>query len=305
MLVVDMLDVGQGDSLLIRTADKTVLIDAGIKKAQVASQLRRLGVDHLDLVVATHPHADHIGGMTEVLNAFDIDLYLDSGLPHTTQTYLTLMQAIEAKGITYRTANVGLQLKLGDEATLTVLHPGENHLIGTRSDLNSNSVVLRLDHEDVSFLFTGDAEDPTEQTLIRSNIQHIDVLKVAHHGSGHSTSDAFIRATTPTYALVSCAADNRYGHPAPATMKRLRQAGTQIYRTDLSGHIRVLSDGDTAELLEGTLGQIAGMVDPFNALAPVAPTPTSAPVALAEPLTKKQPRQQKNAARKATREARR
>ena len=288
------------------------MIDAGIKKAQVAAQLRRLGVDHIDLVVATHPHADHIGGMADVVNAFDIDLYLDSGLPHTTQTYLTLMSAVEAKGIAYRTASVGLQLKLGDEATLTVLHPGDAPLRGTRSDLNSNSVVLRLDHEDVSFLFTGDAEDPTEHTLLSANLQHIDVLKVAHHGSGHSTSAGFIRATTPTYALVSCGADNRYGHPVPATMQRLRQAGTQIYRTDLSGHVRVLSDGDTAELLEGTLEQIAGMADPFGravAVPPVAPQPSTptpaAPVVQPEPLTKKQLRQQKKAARKAAREARR
>ncbi len=306
-----MLDVGQGDSVLIRTAEKTVLIDAGIKKANVVDQLRSLGVDHLDLLVSTHPHADHIGGMAAVVNAFDVSLYLDNGLPHTTQTYLALMTALKDRDVPYRSATTGLQLRLGDEALLTVLNPNDPPLRGTRSDLNSNSVVLRLDHEDISFLFTGDAEDPTERALLSADLQRVDVLKVAHHGSGHSTSSAFLKAAAPTYALVSCGADNRYGHPDPETMGRLRDAGVQIYRTDRSSHIRALSDGASVELLEGNLHQIANMRDPFEArvvvktppvVAPAPKTVTKPPVA--EPLTRKQQRLKKKADKKAERERR-
>ena len=268
-LVVDVLDVGQGDAVLIRTSEKTVLIDAGTAKSAVPRQLRQLGVNRLDLVVATHPHADHIGGMANVVDAFEIGLYLDSGQTHTTMTYANTMEAVERRAVPYRTAQQGMTLRLGDEATFTVLHPGPTLIRNTRSDLNSNSVVLELVHGDTRWLFTGDAEDPTERALMGRDVGDIDVLKVAHHGSGHSSSRSFLARVQPDVALISCGVKNRYGHPDPETVDRLEQAGATIYRTDRSEHIRLWSDGQQIETFEGPLSEIVALT-----VQPFAPTDT-------------------------------
>lgn len=263
-LVVDVLDVGQGDAILVRTEAKAVLIDAALKKADVVGQLRRLGVDHLDLVVTTHPHADHMGGMSDVLAAFPPKLYLDNGLPHTTETYTELMKLVEDRNVPYQTALTGNALRLGTEATIEVLFPGDRALRNTRSDLNSNSVVLLLDHGDVEFLFTGDAEEPTEQALVALGLPDVDVLKVAHHGSEHSSTDPFLRAVKPEIALISCGVDNRYGHPTVEAIDRLKRVGATVYRTDRSGQLRLISDGHTVEVLEGSLTEFAGMRLPWQ-----------------------------------------
>ncbi len=262
-LVVDMLDVGQGDGILIRTEEKAVLIDAGLKKARTVDQLKALGVDHLDLVVATHPHADHMGGMQQVLEAFPPKLYVDNGMPHTTQTYGELMAYIEKAGIAYRTAEKGMTLKMGTEAVFQVLFPEGKPLRGTRSDLNSNSVVLRLDHQEVSFLFTGDAEEPTEAALLADNLQPVDVLKVAHHGSAHATTNRFLRAVKPRFALISTGTENRYGHPTDECLDRLKRANVLVFRTDQSGQVRVISVGKDVEMLEGSAAELAQMRLPW------------------------------------------
>ncbi|NOY27247.1 MAG: MBL fold metallo-hydrolase, partial [Oligoflexia bacterium] len=241
---VEMLDVGQGDSILITTpAGKRVLIDGGIKQADVVDKLRQRGVTQLDLVVATHPHADHIGGLADVLAALPVKFYTDNGLPHTTQVYAKLMQMVDDRGITYRPAQVGQSFHLDDGIVIDVLFPTGTPLTGTRSDLNANSVVLRMTHGDRCFLFTGDSEDPTETELERNGLEPCDVLKVAHHGSRYSTSDAWLRLVKPTIALISAGVHNRYGHPAPETLQRLAHAGVQVYRTDTMGDIVITSDG--------------------------------------------------------------
>jgi beta-lactamase superfamily II metal-dependent hydrolase len=256
-VLVDFLDVGQGDSILIRGGGKAVLIDAGIKGARVAEQLRALGVARLDLVVTTHPHADHMGGMEDVVRAFDVGLYLDNGLPHTTETYAALMTAIEERQIPYRKGEFGMTLNLGSEAVFHVLFPEGVPLTDTRSDLNSNSVVMLLTHGDVDFLFTGDSEEPTEHIIARRDLPSIEVLKVAHHGSAHSSTSGFLGRVRPTYAVISCGVGNRYGHPDPEALDRLRAVGAQIYRTDESGHLRAVSNGRVVEILEGAVPEVA------------------------------------------------
>ncbi len=256
-LTVDFLDVGQGDAMLIRAGGKAVLIDAGIKRANVAAQLAALDVTSLDLAIVSHPHADHMGGMEQVLRSIPVGMYIDNGMPHTTQTYAKLMIAVEELGIPYRTGRTGMELKLGDEAVINVILPGDTLLRNTRSDLNSNSVVVILTHGEMDFLFTGDAEEPTEGLITRQNLPSIDVLKVAHHGSDHSSSTSFLRTVNPPIAVISCGEDNRYGHPAPEALERLGSAGAMVYRTDQSGHIRAISDGTTVEILE--LGNFTGI----------------------------------------------
>lgn len=243
--------------MLIRAGGKAVLIDAGIKRARVAAQLAALDVTSLDLVIVSHPHADHMGGMEEVLRSMPVGLYIDNGMPHTTQTYAKLMVAVEELGIPYRSGRTGMELKLGDEAVMNVILPGDTLLRDTRSDLNSNSVVVVLTHGEMDFLFTGDAEEPTEGLISRQSLPSIDVLKVAHHGSDHSSSTSFLRTVNPPIAVISCGEDNRYGHPAPEALERLNSAGALVYRTDQSGHIRAISDGTTVEMLE--LGNFTGI----------------------------------------------
>jgi beta-lactamase superfamily II metal-dependent hydrolase len=245
-ITVHMLDVGQGDSILLQTeGGKTVLIDAGDRGASVVEKLVAIGVDHLDLVVATHPHADHVGDMLSVVQALPPRIYVDNGMPHTTKLYEGLMAAIEANpGIRYQQAAAGTVFNLGDDARLEVLWPSATNPLGnTRSDLNANSVVTRFTHGEDCILFTGDAEEPTEVALLAAGLGQCEVLKVAHHGSRHSTTDTFLAAVKPRTALISVGVGNRYHHPGDETLARLAAAGTTVYRTDRDGEIDLISTG--------------------------------------------------------------
>jgi beta-lactamase superfamily II metal-dependent hydrolase len=249
-VVVDMLDIGQGDSILIRTpAKKAILIDAGDRGDDVVEKLAALGVDHLDLIVATHPHADHIGSMEQVVRTFPPKVYIDNGLPHTTTTYSSLMATIEANpAISYKAATKGMVFNLDDGAKLEVLLPSAPAFHDTRSDLNANSVVTRLTHGEDCFLFVGDSEEPTERRMIDDKVGQCDVLKVAHHGSRHSTIQPFLDMVHPKVALISVGQGNRYHHPGEETLARLEAAHVTVYRTDRDGRITATSTGHSVEI---------------------------------------------------------
>lgn len=279
-LTVDVLDVGQGDAILLRSpAGKTVLIDAGTGKRDVVPMLRARGLDKLDLAIATHAHADHIGGMDEVLAAVPPRVYVDQGMAHTTATYSKVMDLVESSGAGYKPGARGVVFNLDDGIRLELLGPMEPRLRGTRSDLNSNSVVVRVTKGERCMLFTGDAEEPTEQMLIQKGLEPCDVLKVAHHGSGHSSTQRFLDAVQPEVAIISCGRDNKYKHPYPETLERLARVGAKVYRTDLQGTVRVTTDGKSLDVT--ALGPEQG--DGGNASAALAvPRPAfdeSAPVA--------------------------
>ena len=243
-VTVEILDVGQGDSILIRSPEgKTVLIDAGTGRTDVVPMLQQRGISELNMVIGTHAHADHIGGMDEVFEALPVKVYLDNGMPHTTKTYEKVMKLVEDKEIRYIEGKRDQEFNLGKEIKLQVLHPQNTLLRNTRSDLNSNSVVVRMTHGKNCFLFTGDAEEPTEHQLVQQGVGTCDVLKVAHHGSNHSSTNHFLQTVQPKIALISLGVDNRYGHPGDEAMDRISNTGAEIYRTDTMGTLTVTSDG--------------------------------------------------------------
>jgi competence protein ComEC len=164
-------------------------------------------------------------------------------MPHTTKTYEKVMALVEQKEIRYIEGKRDQEFGLGSEVKLQILHPQTTLLRNTRSDLNSNSVIIRMIHGDNCFLFTGDAEEPTEAQLVRQDIGPCDVLKVPHHGSNHSSTTPFLNEVAPKIAVISLGVDNRYGHPGEEAMERLERTGAEIYRTDTMGTVTITSDG--------------------------------------------------------------
>ena len=242
-LSVYFLDVGQGDSSLIIFGDKTILIDAGEIDMgdRVVNDLKELGVTRIDLLVATHPHSDHIGGMQKVLDNFTVGQVLDSGMPHTSAIYERLLEKIDKKNIPYKLAVQGDTIDLDPALRIVVLSPPA---LRFGDDLNTNSIMLRISYGTTNFLFTGDAGSEAETALSKSGYAlDAQILKVGHHGSMYSSSPAFIARVHPETAIISLGRDNPYGHPHKQAVDTLMDAGATIYRTDRDGTILVRSDG--------------------------------------------------------------
>lgn len=233
--------MGQGDAILIQCNGKNMLVDAGDDSMgdRVVSELTNLGVSALDVVVATHPHADHIGGMDEVLDAFPVSQFYDSGNTDTTKTYEEMVQSIDEHGIPYETVERGDRINLDPILSIQVLNPGPT-LTG---DLNEDSVVLMIQHGSVDYLFMGDAGNTTESELLTTNYPlDIEILKVGHHGSKCSSSPQFLSTVTPETSIIMVGQGNRYGHPSSETLTALQNIGSTIYRTECDGDIIVTSN---------------------------------------------------------------
>lgn len=246
---ITFLDVGQGDAVLIRTPEgRTALIDAG--PGSVLDQLRARGVEALDLVVASHPHADHIGGMAELIESMPVRFFMDNGRPHTTATYLGLMRAVEARpDITYLEA-VPRSLSLGSvELRVLPLPPGAG-------EHNDRSVGLVLAHGDFRALFSGDSERAELGFwTARGAVPDVTLLKAPHHGSHNGFTPALLAAARPEVVVISVGA-NSYGHPRPEALAAYAGAAAEVYRTDVHGPVQVLGheDGtyDTATLTDAS-----------------------------------------------------
>lgn len=238
---VHFLDVGQGDSIFIQSPNgKNLLVDGSTKQAgkEVVDYLRKQGVEKLDYVVATHPDADHIGGLISVLNSISIKHFVDSGKAHTSQTYEEMLQLILDKDIPFIVPNVGDNISLDDELDIKVLN------VGAESDDNNEaSIVLKITYGEISFLLMGDADTVVEKEILeRANVEAT-VLKAGHHGSDTSSSEEFVEAVNPKVTILSYGKDNSYGHPDAEVMSRLEQIKTQIYGTAEVGNIVVETDG--------------------------------------------------------------
>ncbi len=244
-LMVEFLDVEQGDSALIHLPNgETMLIDAGERDQgeHVVATLQEQGITRLDYVIGTHPHTDHIGGLQEVIESFDIgEIYMPKKL-HTTKTFENLLLAIRDKGLSVTSAKAGTTVLEDEGLFATFVAPQDTDY----EELNDYSAVLRLTFGETSFLFTGDAEAVSEHEMLNSGQSlSADVLKVGHHGSTTSNTVAFLKAVSPTHAVISCGADNDYGHPHKQILKRLSALKATVWRTDEQGKITVTSDGTT------------------------------------------------------------
>lgn len=237
-IMVHYIDVGQADSIYIDLPNNNdILIDAGNRGdgPTVVNYLKTQGVDDLELLIATHPHEDHIGGLPDIYDSFLVEKTIDSGYILDSKVCATFKQAATSEGNYIADNN---QHFIFGNVTLDILTSDQ-----TWDDCNNYSVVCRLDTGSIEFLFTGDAETPVEN-LLKGELAS-EILKVGHHGSISSTSSSFLSKVDPEIAIISCGTGNTYGHPHQETLTKLQNAGVTTYRTDLAGNIIVTTNGNT------------------------------------------------------------
>ena len=243
------LDVGQGDCAIVVCDGDVMVIDGGPgSSAQyVYSYIRNtLELDHIDYIVSTHPHLDHVGGLASVLNAAPADLLLTPVRTWNSKAFRSMMEYADQQGTAVAVPQEGDTLRLGG-AVITVLHCWPEAVDHSRT--NDSSIVLRIDYGKTSFLFTGDAEDWTEYMMLDTGAPlKADVLKVSHHGSSTASTEEFLHAVSPEYAVISAGKGNEYGHPHKVVLSRLNRLNCTVLRTDILGTIVLESDGSTVRI---------------------------------------------------------
>ena len=247
-LYVSYINVGQGDSIFIKVGDCDILIDAGEanKGTTVSNYLKSQGVDDIELMINTHPDADHCGGLTTVLNNYVVEeVWMSKNTNKTTAAYKNFTAAVKSEGLTAKQPSKGAVYTY-EYLTLTVLYSA----IG--SDTNNSSIVIMLEYGNFRFLFMGDAGTEVENQLVSSGADlECDVLKVGHHGSKYSSSASFLSAASAEYGVI-CVGSNSYGHPTSEALSRLSSAGTSVYRTDKNGNVVFSTNGATLTLPDGS-----------------------------------------------------
>ncbi len=239
---VHFIDVGQADSILIKSSGKYMLIDGGNNDdgEMLIAYLQKEGVKKLDYIIATHPHEDHIGGLDDIINNFEVDTVFMPDISHTTKTFEDVLTAISNQNLQITIPEVGDQYSLGD-AQFIIIAPNQKDY---GEELNNYSIGIKLIHGDNSFLMCGDAEELAEKDILENGIDiGADVYKVSHHGSNTGSSKEFLEAISPSYAVIQCGVDNKYGHPHEETLELLDDMNVKVFRTDINGTIIAKSDG--------------------------------------------------------------
>ena len=242
-LMISYMDVGQGDAAYIKVNGNDILIDAGPRSnsKELLEQLKAKNIDDFELVIATHPHEDHIGGMVDVFKEYEVKAFYSPKITHTTKTYENLVKAVKDEGLKTKELKGGMVIDLGEGAKFEVFTPQKSEY----EELNDYSPIMKLSFGDTSYLFTGDAEKLAEEEALAKYKTSLDsdVIKFGHHGSSSSSSNAFIEAISPKYGIISCAKDNKYGHPHRETLDIIKKYNIKTFRTDTDGEIILTSDG--------------------------------------------------------------
>ncbi|HAT4347995.1 TPA: MBL fold metallo-hydrolase [Clostridium perfringens] len=242
-LMISYMDVGQGDAAYIKVNGNDILIDAGPRSnsKELLEQLKAKNIDDFELVIATHPHEDHIGGMVDVFKEYEVKAFYSPKITHTTKTYDNLVKAVKDEGLKTKELKGGMVIDLGEGAKFEVFTPQKSEY----EELNDYSPIMKLSFGDTSYLFTGDAEKLAEEEALAKYKTSLDsdVIKFGHHGSSSSSSNAFIEAVSPKYGIISCAKDNKYGHPHRETLDIIKKYNIKTFRTDTDGEIILTSDG--------------------------------------------------------------
>jgi len=242
-MIVHYIDVGQGDSILIQVNNKNLLIDAGPKsdKKKLLNYLSNLHLEKLDYVIATHPHEDHIGNMSDVIDDYNVLAFYAPKVQSTTKTFEQMVESLKSKNLKINVIKKGTDsINLGENTKVTIFSPTKDYY----EDLNNYSPVIKIEYGKTSFLFTGDAQKEVEKEILANNEDiSADILKVGHHGSSTSTTKDFLNKVNPSIGVISLGKDNTYNHPNDGTINRLNQNKVTIYRTDKNGTVILSSDG--------------------------------------------------------------
>ena len=266
-LTISMLDIGQGDAVLIQTGAKNILIDTGDDKyyedgkkgkenTQLLTELQKLKIDHIDTLVMTHAHADHIGKADKVIAQYGVKELVYNGIPSTSKYFINALKAAKANGTQQVKVKAGDVLDFGNGVSFEIVSPSQSLIdedtaaikAKKKVDVNNESVVGRLTFGNFAMLFTGDAEGPVEKDMVASYGKKLkcQVLKAGHHGSKTSSTAEFLKLVQPESVVMSLGANNQYGHPHEALLNRLQKQGVKnIYRTDANGTITIISDGSS------------------------------------------------------------
>lgn len=243
-LVVHFINVGQGDSILLQSNGENLLIDSGsmCSKNNLLNYLNKTGIKKLDYIIATHPHEDHIGNMSYIIDRYGAKQNIFAPkITSTSASYKAMIKAISDAHKKITVAKAGVSFKLGTDVFCEIIAPNSISYKNT----NDYSAVLKVTFDKTSFLFTGDAEKISETEILENNYYiNADVLKVGHHGSMSSTSIKFLESVSPKIAIISCGKNNEYGHPHNVTLKKLKDNNIKIFRTDFNGNIVLESDGN-------------------------------------------------------------
>lgn len=245
LLNIYYLDVGQGDATYINIGNFDILIDAGSKseKEKLIEQLEELNIDDFEMVIATHPHEDHIGGMEVIFERYNVKEFYMPKVTHTSKVFENMITAVANEGIKVKIIKDEMTFNLGNGAHIDVYSP----MYESYSNLNDYSPIMKLTFGENSFIFTGDAEAPVELEVVEKYGDYLkaDVLKFGHHGSSTSSTEEFIQAIDPKYGVISSGDNNMYGHPHKEVLSLIDKYNIATYRTDIDGQINFTSDGKT------------------------------------------------------------